>query len=119
VVVTGYVDDLAAEIGRSELFVAPMISGGGFKNKVAEALQSGTFVASTGMGVEFLPVNMQKLMIVADQPGELADRILEFLAMPQNYQRQLEELQQLIASEFTWRARAEEFLQVVESQLPH
>lgn len=114
VVVTGYVDDLAAEIGRSELYVAPMVSGGGFKNKVAEALLAGTYVASTAMGVEFLPLKMRKLMIVADQPAELADQIIEYLAAPQDYQCQLEKLRQLIATEFTWKARAEEFLRVVE-----
>ena len=32
--VTGYTDDLGADIAASQLYVAPMVSGSGFKNKV-------------------------------------------------------------------------------------
>ena len=38
VVVTGFVEDLNREIACSEIFVAPLVSGGGFKNKVLEAI---------------------------------------------------------------------------------
>ena len=44
VLITGYVEDLNREIARSALYIVPMISGGGFKNKVAEAAVNRTYI---------------------------------------------------------------------------
>ena len=55
VAILGSVDDMGAEIARSALYVAPLVSGGGFKNKVLEAIANGTYLAGTRMAVEFLP----------------------------------------------------------------
>ena len=52
--VLGDVPDMLAEISASSLYVAPLVSGGGFKNKVIEAIACGMFVVSTRRGVEFL-----------------------------------------------------------------
>jgi len=57
--VLGDVPDIAAEISTAALYVAPLISGGGFKNKIIEAIACGTFVVSTAIGVEFLDTWLQ------------------------------------------------------------
>lgn len=108
--VLGFVEDLAAEIAKAELYVAPLVSGGGFKNKVVEALLAGTFLASTTMGVEFLPQNIQRELLVGDHPCELAAQIVAFLADSAVYSGRLGELQHILRTEFTWEARAEELI---------
>jgi glycosyltransferase involved in cell wall biosynthesis len=114
--VLGFVDDISAEIAKSELYIAPLVSGGGFKNKVVEALLTATLVASTSIGVEFLPAEMRSKLLVADDPQGLAECIIGFLADPEAYRQQTLELQEITKTQFTWDARAEEFLGSLQSE---
>ena len=65
VLVTGYVEDMNREIARSALYVPPLVSGGGFKNKIVEAIANRTYVIATPMAVEFLDEEPRRLIGVA------------------------------------------------------
>jgi glycosyltransferase involved in cell wall biosynthesis len=112
VLVTGLVPDLRQEIAKSQLYVAPLISGCGFKNKILEALAGGTFVAATSMGVESLGEQLRNLLLVADRRRELADKILEYLDAPEKFNKRLAEARQIVKNEFTWEGRVEQLLDV-------
>ena len=111
--VTGYVDDIQKEIARSELYVAPLICGGGFKNKVVEAIASGTYVAGTSMAAEFLPAEARSQILTGDSPRQLANAILTYLDDPARYAKNLKVLQKMVAEEFTWTSRARELVAVL------
>lgn len=111
--VTGFVDDIQKEIARSELYVAPLICGGGFKNKVVEAISSGTFVIGTSLATEFLPAETRGYIPTADLPHELAESILNYLDEPQGFARNLEALRRIVAEQFSWGVRAQEFVDVI------
>lgn len=115
--VTGFVSDIKREIAMSELYVAPMVSGGGFKNKVVEAISSGTYVVSTSIGVEFLNEEFQKQMLIADTPQEMTDAILSYLANPARYEQRLENLREIISKEFTWEKRTQELIGIAHDIL--
>lgn len=110
VVVTGMVEDLRREIARSRLYVAPLVTGGGFKNKIAEAVTSGTFVVSTTLGVEFLDESIRRQLLVADAPEEMARKILDYLDAPDDYDVRLAPLAETFREQFRWKTRAEELL---------
>lgn len=114
--VTGYVDDLKNEIARSELYVAPLICGGGFKNKVVEAIASGTFVIGTSLATEFLPAEVCDYIPTADSPHELAEAILNYLDEPQRFAANLEGLRRIVAEEFSWPIRAQEFVDIIRPE---
>lgn len=105
--VTGYVEDMRREIARSELYVAPLVCGGGFKNKVVEAISAGTFVVATGMAVEFLGPEARRRLLVADSPREMADAVLSYLEDPRKYEGDLEALMRIVAEELSWSGAAE------------
>jgi len=113
--VTGFVEDLAREIAISSLYVAPMKSGSGFKNKVAEAIASGTWVIGTPMAVEFLPAPLRELIPVHDDAGELASEICSFFDDPAPSLAKLRQLRRVLEDQFSWRARAEELHTKVQS----
>jgi glycosyltransferase involved in cell wall biosynthesis len=117
VIVTGSVPDIREEIARSALYVAPLVSGGGFKNKVIEALASGTFVAGTSLAVEFLPENLRRDLLVGDTPTELAERVLTFLDDPAPFAARLPSLVKTFAEEYAWSRRADELLQVIREAI--
>ena len=108
--ILGDVPDLGAEISRSALYVAPLISGSGFKNKVIEAIACGTFVVSTPRGVEFLDETLRRRLLIADSPTDFAAHVLRFLENHEHFTARLPELRKRVLDEYTWRRRAEEFL---------
>lgn len=114
--VTGYVDDIKNEIARSELYVAPMICGGGFKNKVVEAINSGTFVIGTSLATEFLPAGARDCIPTADSPNELAELILKYLDEPQQFAGNLAALRRIVATQFSWPVCAQEFVDLIRPE---
>jgi len=110
--VTGYVEDLAQQIAQSELYVAPLVCGSGFKNKVVEAIANGTFVIGTSMAVEFLEPDIRGHLMVADSPRAMADAILKYLDDPRSFEPKLLEVRRLVAEKLTWKAQASELLRL-------
>ena len=118
VLVLGAVEDLRQEIAKSALYVAPLISGGGFKNKILEALGTGTYVIATPMAVEFLPDRARRLIREADEPEALARQILDFLADPRAVDGDLDRLVAMLAADFSWAGRAEQLSTILADLLP-
>ena len=108
--ILGDVPDIPTEISTAALYVAPLISGGGFKNKIIEAVACGTFVVSTSRGVEFLDGPLRELLLVGDSPALFAEQVLRFLESPDTFDARLPALQSRIAAEYTWSRRADELL---------
>ena len=104
--ILGFCPDMLAEISRSRLYVAPMISGSGFKNKVVEALLAGTFVVGTSIAVEFLPPEVSRQLLVADSPDGLARQIVTYLESPDKFDARLEEIQAILRTQFQWSRSA-------------
>ena len=111
--VTGYVEDLNQEIARSALYLAPLRTGSGFKNKVVEAVANHTYLVATSVAVEFLDKHTRDLIAVADSPREMADAIIRLLRDPAACESQLAKLYDHICSEFAWSKRTNELLEIV------
>ena len=113
--VTGWVDDMRAEIARSALYVAPMTSGSGFKNKVVEALAAGTSVVGTAYGFEFLPDALRDLFDAADSPSHLADIVLRAMADPDRNSATVTRFWDLARNEYDWAHVADRFAELVRN----
>ncbi len=103
--VTGAVPDLSLEIARSQIYVAPLVSGSGFKNKVIEAMAAGTYVVGTSYAAEFLTPELQECITVADGPSNLARAILNALADPEALRPAVEKAQAILRRHYSWEAR--------------
>ena len=108
VTILGAVEDMYKEIAKSAVYVAPLISGGGFKNKVLEAISSGTVVVATPLAVEFLEEGLRDLLMVGGTPEEMAACIVAVLDDPELHVDRVERLRRRIHEEFTWEERANE-----------
>lgn len=49
---TGFVDDIATYYQTADVFVCPLLTGAGVKNKILEALSTGLAIVTTSLGVE-------------------------------------------------------------------
>ncbi len=103
--VTGAVPDLSSEIAKSQLYVAPLVSGGGFKNKVFEAIAADTYVVGTPLAAEFLTPELRPYVTVADGAEPLADAIVKALADPDLLPPQVERAQQILKRDYSWEGR--------------
>jgi glycosyltransferase involved in cell wall biosynthesis len=102
VMVTGFVDDIDREIASSEIFVAPLISGGGFKNKIVEAIMNRTSVVATSIAVEFFTREARELLAVADSPEEMAQALMNVWKNPTRAKELTETSHEFVKAEFDW-----------------
>jgi len=79
IVLTGYVDDPLNFIQRAAVFVAPILSGGGTKLKVLEAMAVGKAIVSTSIGVEGIEGNDGEHFMVADSAEAFSSRVVSLL----------------------------------------
>jgi glycosyltransferase involved in cell wall biosynthesis len=79
---TGRVADLAPVFADAALFVAPIESGAGMKNKVLHAMAAGLPVVTTPTGADGLDVTSgEHLVIRRDAPG-IAEAVVDLLRQP-------------------------------------
>jgi glycosyltransferase involved in cell wall biosynthesis len=112
--ITGFVQDLGREIARSSLYVAPLLSGGGFRNKVVEAIMRRTYVVGTPFSAEFLPLEFRQLLGVAENAQEMAEAVIRHLDCPEASDVKLEALRQMVKAHFSWSGRARDLVGFVD-----
>ena len=77
--VTGTVADMAPYLAGAAVAVAPLRIARGVQTKVLEALASGVPVVSTRAVASALPVKLNSLLRIADQPAAFADAVVDLL----------------------------------------
>ncbi|MCL5020616.1 MAG: glycosyltransferase family 4 protein [Bacteroidetes bacterium] len=80
IIVTGFVENIAAEYLKSAVAIAPMRFGAGTLNKVIEAIVLGLPVVATSIAVSGLAEEVKEFVEVADGPQDFAKKVAGFLA---------------------------------------
>jgi len=117
--VLGFVPDLRREIQRSQLYVAPLISGTGFRNKLIEAVASGTFVIGTPMALECLDDKLRDTLLVAGTRREFAQQIDEYLKNPRAFDDRLHQAMHMVREKYQWREKVIELEDLCHEALQH
>jgi glycosyltransferase involved in cell wall biosynthesis len=97
----GYVVDLGQSLRRFPAIVAPVVSGGGVKTKVVEAMALGLPVVSTREGVKGLDVVDGEHCYVADDPVEFIDGIRKAIDDPSGARAMGKRARSLVQREFS------------------
>jgi glycosyltransferase involved in cell wall biosynthesis len=80
VISTGFVDDIASCYRTAQVFVCPLFSGAGVKNKVLEAMSSGLPVVTTTIGIEGIDyLEAGRHYLLAEDPKNFAERVVKIL----------------------------------------
>jgi glycosyltransferase involved in cell wall biosynthesis len=101
IVLHGYVDDLATELCRHALFIAPITHGTGVKTKVLDALGHGLPVVTTSKGIEGMGAQPGVHCLVGDTPAAFAAAVQELLADPQQAATFAEQGREHVRREFS------------------
>lgn len=92
----GFVDSLHDFYDSCAVIVAPLLSGGGVKIKVAEALCYGKAIVTTPVGAEGIPIENGVHALIESDPDKFANAVCHLLAAPK-YREQLEDAALLVA----------------------
>jgi glycosyltransferase involved in cell wall biosynthesis len=82
VVVTGTVESLPPYLQGATVAVAPLLYGAGVQNKVLEAMACGAPVVASQQATAALNVQAGRELLVATNPGEFSQSILQLLENP-------------------------------------
>jgi glycosyltransferase involved in cell wall biosynthesis len=79
---TGLVDDVVPYLDEAAVFVAPILTGGGMRVKVLEALSAGKAVVAYREALDGLAVEHGRHVLVASSPQDFAAQVVRLLAEP-------------------------------------
>jgi glycosyltransferase involved in cell wall biosynthesis len=102
--VTGDVDDIRSQLERAAVYVAPLVSGTGIKNKVLEAMVAGLPVVGTPLALEGIGASAGT--VAAASNGQMADATAELLAVPGATREAGKAARQRAVAEFSWESNA-------------
>jgi len=102
VVVTGLVSDVRPYLAQAAVVVVPLRLGSGIRNKILEAWASSKAIVSTNLGAEGLPVRHGENILLADEPEEFAECVLDLLGSPRKCMQLGEAGRAMVEASYSW-----------------
>ena len=115
VVLSGFVAALRDAYERATIVVVPLLSGGGTKLKVLEAMAMGRAVVATPIGAEGITVHDGVEMEIATTAEEFAHRAAALLLDPERRNRMAAAARSLVEREYSWESINQRMHAAVES----
>ncbi|HII08322.1 MAG TPA: glycosyltransferase [Methanosphaera sp.] len=103
IIVTGSVDDVRKYLTKGSIFVTPMISGTGIKNKILEAMSMELPVISTSCGISGINGENQVHFLLADTPDEFKDNILKLIHDEKLREKIGSEARIFVENNYSWK----------------
>jgi glycosyltransferase involved in cell wall biosynthesis len=119
ITLTGFVPDVKPLVASSWVSIAPLLSGGGTRLKILEAMASGTPVVATSKGAQGLDIVPEKHILIADEPDIFANHVVRILKNKDLHDRLSANALQVAEEKYDWNALIPHFLQVVEKASLH
>ncbi|MHB8235062.1 MAG: glycosyltransferase, partial [Solirubrobacteraceae bacterium] len=114
--VRGWVADLDPLLGSARTMVLPVRFGAGVKGKITQGLAAGVPIVTTAVGAEGLGGQDGANMLIADDAGELAERILKVIDDDTLWQALSSAGRELIAKNCSPRVLDERIREVLSSE---
>ena len=106
VTITGEVPDVRPYIVQSDVYVVPLLAGGGTRFKILESLALSKPVVSTRLGADGIPVQDGVHLALADTPETFAQRVNQLLQDEETATRMGRAGRVFIQQNFSWDAIA-------------
>ncbi|MCE9595743.1 MAG: glycosyltransferase family 4 protein [Planctomycetes bacterium] len=106
--VTGVVDDVRPYLARGSLFVCPLVSGTGIKNKILQAWSMAKCVVATSKSCGGLVLEPDRNIVVADGSQELARTLVLLLGDPERRRALGARARETVLEHYTWSKKSAE-----------
>lgn len=104
--VTGFVPDVRSYLERASVFVCPLLSGAGIKNKILQAWAMKKAVVATPLSCGGLVVEPDRNILVAETNRDFADAVLRLLGDEALRNRVGERGRATVLEHYSWGAKA-------------
>ncbi|MCC6408792.1 MAG: glycosyltransferase [Planctomycetes bacterium] len=104
--VTGVVDDVRPYLARGSIFVCPLVSGTGIKNKILQAWSMAKCVVATSKSCGGLVLEPGRNLVVADGAAELARTIVELFGDPERRRALGARARETVLEHYTWARKS-------------
>lgn len=115
VIVTGWVDDVRPYFLRGQVFVIPLLIGGGIRGKALEAMAMRRPIVTTTLGCEGINLKHEESALFADTPGEFADAVVRLFNDPALRARLAENAYRSVVEGYSWEVNGLAFERVYQS----
>jgi polysaccharide biosynthesis protein PslH len=115
ITVTGSVPDVRPFLAQAQVAVAPLLSGGGTRLKVLEALDAGRPVVATRIGAEGLEDLIGQGVVVADTAEQMSAAICDLLEDDDQAQKLGAQGRRAVAERYAWDVTLEPLLRRLQT----
>ncbi len=98
--IVGEVEDAVAFVQSSPISIVPLLSGGGMRAKIIEAMALGPVVISTTVGIEGIPADHASHAMIADSPEQFVRAISTLIENPDKVNTISLDARKLVESHF-------------------
>ena len=117
ILVTGYVKDPYKYLEKAKVVVAPLRFSAGIQNKILEAMALRKAVVTTTKGARGIAGRDGEHFWVADEPKDMAEKILKLLANPHLRKEIGENARRLAETSYRWDIIGEKLLAEIDKVL--
>ncbi|MFZ5979888.1 MAG: glycosyltransferase [Candidatus Zixiibacteriota bacterium] len=113
ITVTGEVADIKEYFDRSQVYVCPLRSGAGIKNKILESWAMSIPVVATSLSCEGIEVSPGEDILVADSAEDFARKTMELLKNPELGKKLARNGRKKVEDKYSWDSRCD----IIENKL--
>lgn len=113
ITLAGYVDNVKPLIASGTVSIAPLLSGGGTRLKILEAMALGTPVVATSKGAEGLDARAGEHLLIADSAGDFAESTVRLLKEAGLRQQFAANSRKLVREKYDWGGILPSFLRLL------
>jgi len=111
--VLGYIEDIRSYLQKSKALIVPLLSGGGTRLKILEAMAAKIPVVSTKIGAEGLEVLDGQNILIADSEEEFAQKVIQLLLDERLSQNIIKNAFYLVKKEYDWSVCAQKLRKIL------
>ncbi|HTA29025.1 MAG TPA: glycosyltransferase [Candidatus Cybelea sp.] len=108
VIVTGFVEDVRPYMARAQVFVIPLLAGGGIRGKALEAMAMKRPIVTTTIGVEGIHLRHEHSVLFADTPDAFAQAVVKLFRDPGLGEQLAANAFATVQSSYNWEAKGKE-----------
>jgi polysaccharide biosynthesis protein PslH len=115
VTVTGYVEDVRPYVGAAQVYVVPLLMGGGTRQKVLLAMAMKKPIVSTTLGCEGITLKHEESALFADSPSAFADAVVRLFNDKALADRLADNAESIVHAEYRWESIGDKMHSVYDS----
>jgi glycosyltransferase involved in cell wall biosynthesis len=115
ITLAGYVDNVKTLIASSSVSIAPLLSGGGTRLKILEAMVLGTPVVATSKGAEGLDIIDGEHILLADSPEKYAECVIKLLDDEAMRSQLANKAASLVQKKYNWGRALSDYSELINT----